>query len=237
MTRFFGGMGGGGAGSRFGSGKDKDKKNASSLERALAGKKGPGDKKTSEMSAEERYQKLISQKMEKHKQQLMMQKKHSNHNLPGTKQMDGEMSKSTQAALEIMAARMAKREMKKKKGAEPIKITPTAIGGLYTGFIDAKGNVWNAQNKKVLTIDTKTGAIKTTGLFARKIGTYDPKSNFCFYKIQKQLEAYALKHGAGANNIWGQQSGAKPASDPNSIYGSSSWGSSGGDDGGNKGWW
>lgn len=235
MTRFFGGMGSGGAGSRFGS--DKDKKNAaSSLERALASKKGPGDKKTSEMSAEERYQKLISQKMEKHKQQLMTQKKHSNHNLPGTKPMDGEMSKSTQAAMEIIAARMAKREMKKKKAADPIQITPTAIGGLYTGFIDAKGNVWNAQNQKVLTIDKKTGAIKTTGLFARKIGTYDPKSNFCLFKIQKQLEKFAIKNGAGANNIWGQQTGAKPASDPKSIYGSNGWGSSG-DDGGNKGWW
>lgn len=234
MTRFFGGMGGGGAGSRFGSGKDK--KNAgSSLERALAGKNKTGGKTNTEMSAEERYQKLISQKMEAHKQQLMSQKKQSNHNLPGTKPMDGEMSKSTQAAMEIIAAKMAKREAKRKKSADPIKIVPTAIGGLYGGFIDAKGNVWNAYNQKVLTIDKKTGAMKTTGLFGRKIGTYDPKSSFSLHKIQKQLEAFAIKNGAGVNNIWGQQTGAKPASDPNSIYGSSSWGSSGDD--GKKGWW
>lgn len=234
MTRFFGGMGGSGAGSRFGG--SKDKKAMTNLEKAMALRKdGNSNKKTSEMTGEERYKKLISDKMEAHKSRLMQQKKFS-HNLPGTKPMDQEISKGAQMAMELVAAKMAKREMKKKKGADPIEIKPTPIGGMYTGFIDAKGNVWNNQNKKVLTIDKKTGAIKTTGMFGRKIGKFDPKSSFCFYKIQKELEKFALKHGSGANNIWGQQAGSKPASDPGSIYGSSpGWGSS--DDGGNKGWW
>lgn len=232
MARFYGGMGGSGAGSRFGGSKEQKKSASSSLEKALANKRDPNAKKTSEMTTEERYKKLISDKMEAHKDRLMQQKKYS-HNLPGTKPMDQEISKGAQLAMELVAAKMAKREMKKKKPIDPIQITPTPIGGMYSGFIDAKGNVWNAQNKKVLTIDKKNGAIKTTGLFGRKIGTFDPKSHFSFYKIQKELEKYALKHGAGANNIWGQQSGAKPASDPTSIYGSSG----GSDDGGNKGWW
>lgn len=237
MARFYGGMGGSGAGSRFGAKDGKKGSASSSLEKAMAGKRDPNAKKTSEMTAEERYKKLMTEKMESHKANLMQQKKFS-HSLPGTKPMDKELSKSAQLAMELMAAKMAKREMKKKKGAEPVVIKPVAIGGLYSGHIDAKGNVWNNLNKKVLTIDKKTGAIKTTGLFGRKIGKYDPKSNFCLYKIQKELEKFALKHGAGANNIWGQQAGAKPASDPSSIYGNSGgWGGGGGDDGGNKGWW
>lgn len=241
MTRFFGGMGGAGAGSRFGKSGSDSKKPMSSFEKTMAAnrkEKSGGQKNPGKMSAEERYQKLIAEKMESQKQRLMQQKKHSHHNLPGTKAMDGEMSKSTQIAMELMAARMAKREMKKKKGAEPFEIKPMTIGGMYSGFIDAKGNVWNNLNQKVLTIDRKNGDMKTTGLFGRKIGKYDPKSNFCFHKIQKQLEKYALKHGAGVNNIWGQQDGARSSSDPSSIYGNSGniWGS-GGDDGGNKGWW
>ncbi|MCH2546042.1 MAG: hypothetical protein MK052_00315 [Alphaproteobacteria bacterium] len=242
MSRFYGGMGGSGAGSRFGGNSDSRKSGSSastSLEKAMAAKKNQGAKKMSEMTPDERYQKLMSDKMAAHKDRMMTQKKFS-HNLPGTTPTDHEPSKGAQLAMELIAAKMAQRENKMIEGKKVPEIKPTQIGGVYGGHIDKKGNVWNTQNKKVLTICKKSGAIKTTGLLGRKIGKYDPKSHACMYKIQKQLEAYAIKNGAGATNIWGQKAGAKPAANPGSIYGTSAWttdDSSGGNNGDFKGWW
>lgn len=229
MARFFGGMGGSGSGSRFGGGKKDNKNSGSSLERALASKKSPGVKKASEMTGEERYQALMKEKMNASKDKLMQTKKFS-HQMPGVAPMEKEMSKSTQMALEIMAAKMAKREMKKKKPIEDIEIKATFIGGAYSGYIDAKGRVYGAGNKQVLQIDKKTGDIKTVGFFGRKIGKYDPKSNYCFNKIQKQLEKHAVKNGYGNTNVWGA-SDNKPQ-DTGNI-----WGTSNNDDKGGTGWW
>lgn len=238
MTRFYGGLGGSGSGSRFGGSSSREGgSSSSSLEKAMAAKNNKKVKSASSMSADERYQALIKQKMESHKAKLMQTKSSSGFQLPGTKPADKEMSKSAQLAMELIAAKMAKRDLKKAKPAEKIIIKPQGIGGLYGGWIDAKGNVWDAHRKKVLKIDIKTGDIKTTGMFGRKIGKYDPKSHTGLYKIQQQLEKHALKTGNGASNIWGQQAGAKPASDPNSIYGNSGGWGGGSDDGGNKGWW
>lgn len=231
MTRFFGGMGGAGAGSRFGNGK-KSSNAGSSLDRAMAGKQG-GIKKASDMSADERYQALIKDKLNAQKSELMQSKKY-NHQLPGTSSQPKEMSKSTQAALELMAQKMAKREMKGLKKPKALDIKPTHIGGAYGGFIDAKGRVWGPGNKQILKIDLKSGDMKTMGFFGRKIGKYDPKSQFCFNKIQKVLEKQAVKDGYGNNNIWGgnSSSGGSSSSD---IYGSGGWGGSKDDKG--SGWW
>lgn len=233
MTRFFGGMGGKGSSSRFGSNQGEKKVDSLALAKEMLAARSKGGKKSTEMSSEERYQKLMAQKMESHKQQLMQQKKYA-HKLPGTAPDNQEMSKSTKMALEIIAERMAKKEMKKKK-PDGIEIKPTHIGGMYSGYIDAKGNVWNAQQQKVLKIDPKTGDIKTNGLFGRTIGKFDPKSGTSFFKIQKQLEAFAVKNGNGANNIWGQKTGDKPAT--TNIYGSNGWSGGGNDGGNNNGWW
>jgi hypothetical protein len=234
MARFFGGMGGKGAGSRFGGGKDgKSVDSLAMMRESLAAKKkGSSGLKASELSAEERYQKLMNDKMEAHKQRLMQQKKYS-HNLPGTAPADKELSKSTQLALETIAAKMAKRELRKKQPPKKMEIRPMTIGGSYTGYIDAKGNIWNSYQKKVLKIDLKTGDIRSTGFFGKKIGKFDPKSYSSIYTIEKFLAKDALKDGRGVNNIWGQQAGEKPKSDPSSIYGTSSWNN----DGGNNGWW
>lgn len=233
MTRFFGGMGGSGAGGRFNQGK-KGVDASNSLDRALAAKQGYKAKKTGDMTAEERYQKLISDKMNAQKSQLM-QKKKSCHQMPGVAPMEKEMSKSTQAALELIAQKMAKREMKKKEKPKELVITPTPIGGMYPGFIDAKGRIFGAGNKQILQIDLKTGRIKSMGFFGRNVGKFDPKSNFCFHKIQKHLEKHAIKMGyAEETSVWGVKE--KPA-DPTSIYGSSGgWGGSD-DNKGGSGWW
>lgn len=233
MAKFFGGMGGGGAGSRFNKPK-QGMEAGGSLERALAAKKGMESKKLGQMSAEERYQKLISDKMEAQKSRLMQAKKFS-HQIPGVAPMEKEMSKSTQAALELMAQKMAKREMRKKEKPKDLVISPTPIGGMYPGYIDAKGRVWGAGNKQVLQIDLKTGYIKTLGFFGRKVGKFDPKSNFCFHKIQKHLEKHAIKSGyAPETSVWGAKE--KPA-DPSSIYGSNGWGGGNNNNNGGTGWW
>lgn len=237
MARFFGGMGGSGAGSRFNSGKKQTISGAGgSLERAMAAKASQG-KKASDMSADERYQALIKEKMDSHKARMMQTKKYS-HQLPGTAPMEKELSKSAQVALEIMAQKMAKREMKKKEKPKEFVIKPTMIGGTYGGYLDAKGRVFGAGNKQVLQIDRKTGDIKTLGLFGKKIGKFDPSSNFCFHKIQKQLEKYAIKNGHTATTIWdspGSSGGSSGGA--GSIYGSGNpWGG-GNDDKGGSGWW
>lgn len=229
MTRFFGGMGGSGAGSRFNSSKGSTNA-TSSLDRAMAGKNA-GGKKASDMSADERYQALIKEKMSAQKSDLMQAKKYS-HQIPGTSSQPKEMSKSTQAALELMAQKMAKREMKGMKKPKVFEIKPTHVGGAYGGFIDAKGRVWGAGNKQILKIDTKTGDMKTMGFFGRKIGKYDPKSQFCANKIQKLLEKQAVKDGYGNNNVW-NGGGSGGSSD---IYGSGGWGGGSKDDKG-SGWW
>jgi hypothetical protein len=202
MSRFFGGYGGGGGGSRGGSGGDSN----GTFGKSLAANKSKSLKSGADASPEDQYQKLIAQKMESHKQQIMKQKKYG-HTLKNA-DANVTMSKGAMHAMEIMAAKMAKREMKKKKPIEAFEIKPMYLGGVYGGRIDAQGNVWSAQNKKVLVIDKKTGAMKTAGFFAKNIGKFDPKSHACFLKIEKQMEAHALKNGGGGGSIWGSGGGA-----------------------------
>lgn len=227
MTRFFGGMGGSGTGSRFNNGKSGSSNGGSSLDRAMAGKGGV--KKASDMTPEERYQSLIQEKLSAQKSELVKTKKYG-HQIPGTSSQPKEMSKSTQAALELMAQKMAKREMKALKKPKTIEVKPTHVGGMYGGFIDAKGRVWGAGNKQVLQIDLKSGDMKTTGFFGRKIGKYDPKSQFCFNKIQKVLEKQAVKDGYGINDVWGSGGGSSSGS-------GGIWGTTDNNDKGGSGWW
>lgn len=215
MSRFFGGYGGGGGSSRGAGGGDGKSKNAGL---SLAAHKTKGLSKK-EASPEDRYQQLIAEKMNAHKQSVMKQKKYS-HNLKNA-DANTQISKGAMQAMEIMAAKMAKRELKKKKGAEPVELKPMTLFGTYGGRIDGNGNVWNTQNKKVLTIDKKTGIMKTTGLFAKKIGKFDPKSHSTFLKIEKQMEAFAMKNGGAGGSIWGTTGGGGGGT----IHDS------------NKGWW
>lgn len=243
MSRFFGGFGGAGSGgNRFGGGSSGSKPDArSALDRAIASKdRMQSLKKKGTESNDERYQKLVQEKMEKQKSMLMADKKmNSAFHLPGTKMEEKEVSKSTQMALEMMAAKMAKKELKsKKKSEDGLIIKPTHIG--YHGYLDKKGKIYNNEGKTMMKIDKQTGAITTTGMFAKKIGTYDPDSSYCLFKIGKQLEKEAQKRGKGANpsSIYGTTSSDDSAS--GSIWGTpgagSIWGTTDDDDKGN-GWW
>lgn len=242
MARFFGGLGGGkSSGSRNGSGGDKGSgiTSKSSLERAMAAKNAAearknGGKTGGKATAEERYQALMQAKMESNKKQLMAGGR-TNKSLVGGKEVNKEMSKTTQATIDLMAEKMAKSQMKKaKKKGGAVTVKPMAIGGQAGGWIDAKGKVTNAWGMQVLQIDLKTGKILTGGFFGRSIGKFDPKSTYCFYKMQKKIEEFNMKKGLGATNMWGQKAGAQPAANPAaSLYGSSTDNNNGG---GGLGW-
>lgn len=238
MAQFFGGLGGkGSGGSRFGGGtsgtrggKKTDIKKTS-LEQAMEMCEGRKPKKPGEMSADERYKQLMKNKMEEAKTRLMSDKKMNAFHLPGTNGKPKEFSKSVQLALEVMAQRQAKKEMKKQKQKESgVEIKATSIGGMYGGWLDSKGRVTNGRGEVLLKIDKKTGDIVTTGFFGRKVGKYDPKSPYCFFKIQKYIEADAAKKEKAANALIEAQNKANS--------GGNIWGTDNDDNGGNfNGWW
>lgn len=203
----------------------------------MAGKKGAG-KKMSEMSADERYQALVKKKLEQQKASLMMEKKTFSHQLPGTQPQQRELSKSTQEALEKIAERRAKKEMKmfgKDAGSDDL-VKPMNLFGMNPGYIDKKGRICASGGDQILQIDKKTGQIKTLGFLGRSIGKFDPKSISCMNKIHKYLANHAEKKKKNQQsfNPWG---GATQQKDVwgNPIKPFNPWGGS--DDNNNNGWW
>lgn len=235
MARFFGGLGGkgSGGGSKFAGMKTSSGKTSSSLEQAMnaqsameklkkgnVGKHSKGGKQT----AEERYEQLMQQKMESNKKALMAGGR-NNNTLAGKTKENDQKSAAKALTMELLAAQMAKKQLKRKKKNEPVEVKYMPLGGANGGSIDKKGRILNAYGQQVLQIDLKTGKIKTIGMFGgTSIGKFDPKSTYCIYKIQKKIEDFNIKKGYGATNVWGAQATNKPMggavdSNPWSIYG------------------
>ena len=187
-----------------GSGAGKISGSQSSLERAMASKDFMKNQKNKngQQSNEARYQELVQKKLENAKKQLMSDKKFKAGNmLPGTETVEKEMSKSTQIAMELIAQKMAKKEMKGIESKQPLTLKPMHITGMYPGFIDAKGRVYNKTGQIVMKINTETGAVVTQGLFGKKLCKFDPKSSICFFKMAKELERDWLKRNKGQSAI------------------------------------
>lgn len=229
MGKFFagilGGKGGNGKGGGSGTGSSSS---SSSLERALASKNAAENMKKNggKVSAQDRYEQILQGKIEANKAALLSGANRSNHTLVGKAKASQEQSKTTKLTMELLAQKMAKNQMKKmKQKANAIEVKPAALGGAYGGFIDKKGRVTNSYGQQVLQIDLKTGKIKTVGGWfgGATIGTYDPNSSYCFFKMQKKIEEFNIKKGLGTTNIWGAKSeapGSAASSNPWSIYGS-----------------
>lgn len=218
MARVFGGFSGGGGNKGLGGSGKKDAR--SSADRMMMTGKQAANK--GKMSADEQYQALMQKKMESAKKNLMAEKKYG-FQPPGTKQVEKkELSKGAMQAMQMMAERMAKNEMKmmeKKKKKSEIEIIPGYVGGMNGGFLDKKGGIWR-NNEKLLQVDIKTGALKTGGWFGRKIGKYAQNSPGFNNKVANYIAQVEAKR-------------AKEAEQKNS--GGSIWGPSSDDN--NKGWW
>lgn len=268
MTRFFGGYGSGGggygrkpgaSGGRSGSsssssagGKSSETKK-SSLSRAMEGRKRyeelkSGGRHNPAQNNEDRYKKILEEKLQAQKAALMTEKKHQAGMKPGSKAPEREMSKSTQMALEMMAERAAKKEMKKqgmKEDDKPVEIKSAYFGGMNPGQLDRKGNLRNAEGKILMKIDPETGEMRTQGVFGRKIGVYDPKSMSCQHKISKLLAEDAAQKAKAKQNTGGSIYSTFNESDNKSssgnIWGSSDassfWGNKSDDDNKGGGWW
>lgn len=245
MARFFGGLGGkGSGGDRFGgtrnpNGTGSVSGSQSSLERAMASKDFMKNAKSNKgtQSNEARYQELVQKKMENAKKQLMADKKFNTGNmLPGTKPVEKEMSKSTQIAMELIAQKMAKKEMKGLESKQPLTIKPMHITGMYPGFIDAKGRVYNRTGQIIMKINMENGAVMTMGLFGKKLCKFDPKSSSCFFKMSKELEKdyYKRNKDSGAGFNIHSSGGHGDTTGGVSIYGTTSTDDNNG--GGGLGW-
>lgn len=114
----------------------------------------------------------------------------------GKKDEKNSSSAATMAA-RMMAQKMATRVAAKKKGAVNLQdFKGMYLMGMHPGHIDKKGRVYGAGNQLILKIDLKTGDIKTTGLFGRKIGKFNPKSHTAMNVIYRELEKQAIKYQA-----------------------------------------
>ncbi len=114
------------------------------------------------LTSDERYKKMVSEKMDAYKKEAMKGAKFGVM-LPGTSGGgERQMSKSAMETLEKMARDKAKREMKKGSKRKEVNITPKFLTGMQGGRIDADGRIYDSHNKIVASIDKKTGKVKAS---------------------------------------------------------------------------
>lgn len=119
-----------------------------------------------------------------------------------------ELSESTKAALDMIAEKMAKKEIerrkKKQKAKEELDIKPRNFG--IVGRIDSRGFVYNSLGHVVMRVDKKTGLITDNTMFGRRLGKYDPEkpgSINRLYRLLEQRDAAAKQKLEQQNTGWG----------------------------------
>lgn len=237
MRALFGrGTGGGSSGTKYGSGGS----------RSLTGMLKDATKmqtmnKKEKLTSKEKYQKIFDDKMDSMKAE-MAQKGHGNgFRLPGSKaEAPKPLSAAAQKALEMMAAKKAKKELSKARKVP--EITPKSFTGAAGGRIDGKGNIYNAQGQIMFKVDPKSGKIKNRA--GNTVGTYKNNSYSDFHIAQLLAKVTPPGGAAGGpmNNPWGSGGAAGgtssgPANNPWGGGGGNPWGWSNDDKGGGGGWW
>lgn len=224
--------------------KDKNSQNSAKAMFMDAIKKGS---KKPQQSHDERYQKIYKDKLSEVRNNAMKGAKYT-FNLPGTDPSEAQqLSKGAQEIIAKIAEKKAKREEKKLKRADVVKVTPKYFMGPQGGRIDSKGYIFDSAGQWIMTVDKKTGKIKNRRNGCT-VGKYNPNDNFSEHRLTeliaqhdttKQNGWYAGSQGHGsstpADSVWGKESGSVGTG---SIWGGDSggfWG--GGNDDKKSGWW
>jgi hypothetical protein len=234
MRGFFGGAGG-----KNGGKKTTIRAGDIAKQSLLKGGKG----KT--MSQDELFEEVLKQKMEAKKKELGYGG--GKFGLPGTDpNQQKQPSKAAMMAIQKIAEKQAKKEMKRK--AQEIELKPrflmTNNGG---GQIDKTGKVRDSSGRVIFTIDSKTGKVKNA--WGLPVGRYDPNDSGSIYQLQlliqnenqQRLDAINrsrnMLHNPNANSGSSWNGGAwNPHGDSNNNH--SSWnGGAWNPNKDDKGWW
>jgi len=169
-----------------------------------------GELSDSELTPEERYQKILREKMASMTSEINKSSRYGVM-LPGTENSSQErkMSKTTEAFIQKMAEKKAKDEAKKIKQRRKLDVVPKMYAGPQGGKIDSEGRIWAPGNKVVAKVDFKTGYVVSAK--GSKICKF-ANSSFCEFRIAQ----FIAKETANAKPFspWGtaaMQAPAKPA--------------------------
>lgn len=168
----------------------------------------------SQLTEEERYQKIVDKKMSDLRQKAMQGGSKYSFTPPGcAAPAEGEkkVSKGMEAFIQRVAAKQAKEELKKEIERSSIKINAKYLTGQFGGAIGKDGKIFGPDRKLVAKINKKSGRIMSeTGVY---IGKYDPNSPMSEYKIQQYIaNVYTAakrkaESSAGAS-VWGSGMGS-----------------------------
>ena len=208
-----------------------------------------GSKKPGAQDPQERYNEIYKEKVKELRREAMKGAKYT-FQLPGTDPTSAQqLSKGAQEIISKIAEKRAKRDEKRMKKADKIKITPKHFSGNQGGRIDNRGQIFDSAGQHIMTVDKKTGQIKHRN--GNTVGKYNPGCTYSEHRLCELIAGYDTTknagwyagtsgHGSampgGGQSVWGKES--------NSCGGGNIWGSS--DSGGkdiwgnntdNKGWW
>lgn len=173
-----------------------------------------GGLKQSQLTPEQRYKKVLEDKMEAMKKELRAKMKYQ-FTPPGTEKSEKQTSKGVEAFFKKMADIKAKQEAKKRRSQVTIVAKP--VVGPQGGRVEANGTIRDRRGRVVGKINIKNGKIvDQRGI---TVGKYKPNSPAVEHKIARMIaNSKLLRMGS----IWQM---AKPKS---SLWGSANWGSAGG---------
>lgn len=205
-----------------------------------------GSKRPGDQDPQERYNEIYKEKVKELRDKAMKGAKYT-FQLPGTDASQcQQLSKGAQEIIEKIAEKRAKREEKKMKKADMIKITAKHFTGVQGGRIDARGQVFDSAGQVVMTVDKKTGKIKHRN--GNTVGKYNPGCTYSEHRLAELVAHYDTTKNAGwyagtGGHAGHSSHGSGWGTESNSCGGGNIWGSSSGgkDIWGNsadhKGWW
>lgn len=161
-------------------------------------------KGNSNLSPTERNKQMVQEKMAAMLQDAASGKKKFSFSLPGTaKGAEKQESEAVKQMKAQLAQKKAKRDSKKLQ--EAIKVEPKYFSGMQGGRIDSKGNIYNAHNQLVATVEIKSG--KIMGVTGVTIGKYVPNSPTAEYVITRYIAKMNNNMGRGGVGGGGMDTG------------------------------
>jgi hypothetical protein len=201
-----------------------------------------------EQSQDERYQQIYKAKLTDMRNNALKGGKYTFH-LPGTDPTEArQLSKGAQEIISKIAEKKAKRDEKKMKKADVVKVQPKCFVGRQGGRIDNRGYIYDSAGQWIMTVDKKTGKIKNRRNGCT-VGKYNPGCNYSEHRLTELISQLDTTHqngwyaGSGghagstpSDSIWGKESGSVGTG---SIWGGNTsgfWGSNT-EDKKDSGWW
>lgn len=223
--------------------QSKDSPNSAKAQFMKAIKRG--SKKPGDLDPQERYNEIYKEKVKEMKNKAMKGAKYT-FNLPGTDPTQAQqLSKGAQEIIQKIAEKQAKREEKRLKKADKIKIIPKHFTGGQGGRIDTRGHVFDSAGQWIMTVDKKSGKIKHRN--GNTVGKYNPGCNYSEHRLCELISNYDTTKNAGwyagtqghasstVGGIYG--SGGGWGAESNSCGGGSIWGNHESHSGGGKDIW